>query len=93
MEAASLAMPLVAAEPLDAVALIDRGEGRTDVFEFVVDVQRDFAQADDQAEDGDRGDEDEFGGDDETSFVTDKGVQEAGHGVGLFSVGCWLGCC
>ena len=58
-----------------AEALVDRAEGRADVFEFLVDVGGEFGKSDHHGEDGDRGDEDQFGRDDETGFVVAEGVE------------------
>lgn len=49
-EAAAGEVTLVAAGAAGVVALLNRAEGRADVFEFVVDVERNFAQTDDQTD-------------------------------------------
>ena len=60
-------------------------EGGSDVFEFVVDVEAQFAQSDDESQDGDRGDEHQFSRDNETSVVVQERVEESHECV------LWLG--
>ena len=55
--------------------LVKRTEGVGDVVEFGVDGDGHFAQSDDQAEDRNGGDQDEFGRNDETSFVIPERLQ------------------
>ena len=87
LEAASGEVSLVTAGPLGVVALLNAAEGGTAVFEFVVDVERDFAQSDDQTQNCDRGDQDQFGGNDETGFVVLQGGDELEHLRVSFLVG------
>jgi len=75
----------VATDRLSVVALLHAAEGRTDVFQFVVDVQRQLAQADNQTQNTDRGDQNQFSRDNETSFVVLEGVDELEH-VSVFRV-------
>src|SRR5262249_55815956 len=46
--------------------LVDAAEGTADVFQFAVDVDGNLGEADHHRKDGDRRDEDQFGGDDES---------------------------
>src|SRR5579871_1243847 len=64
--------------------LVDRTECGTDVFQFVVDVQGDFRQTDDQAQHSDGRDQNQLSRNDETSFVVDQGSEERRHGGGTF---------
>jgi len=78
LELAAGGAALVSAAAARVIALLDRSEGRPDVFEFVVDVERDFGEADDQSEHDDRRDEHEFGGNNEAIFVVEQ-CAEARH--------------
>ena len=75
-EVAAGFMPLVTATALSTVTLVEAGEGRADVFEFVVDVEGDFGEAHNHAEDGDGGHQNQFSRDDETSVVVDQFAAE-----------------
>jgi hypothetical protein len=74
----------VAIESTDLVGLIDISERCTHIFEFVVDVEGDFGQPDDHGQDSNGRDEDEFGRNDETSFVVDQLVEQVSHDSSSF---------
>jgi hypothetical protein len=69
----------VSIESTHLVRLVDVAKGSTDVFEFVVDVEGDFRQADDHGQDSNGGDQDKFSRNNETGFVIQEGVKEVGH--------------
>ena len=57
------------------VRLAERTEGVGEIVEFGVDGDGHFTEADHESEDTDGRDEDQFGRNDETSFVIPQGVQ------------------
>ena len=78
-EAAARSVALVAASAADVEALLHTAEGRANVFEFVVNVQGDFAQPDDQTEDSDRRDQNQLRRNNETGFVVLQSTDELEH--------------
>ena len=89
-EAAAVENALVAADRLGVVALLDTAKGRADIFEFVVDVQRNLAETDDQTEDRDGRNQHQFRRDNETGFVILKGSDELEHGRVFRAVGVFV---
>ena len=86
LEAATAHVTFVAASALNTIALLHRSEGRANVFEFVVDIEGEFRQADDHAENGDGGYQDQFSRDNETGVVVDQLAAER-HVSDLFLMG------
>ncbi len=54
---------LVTARALHRIRLIQAAESRTQVFQFVIDIEADFRQSDDHSQYGDRRNDDQFGRD------------------------------
>lgn len=69
----------VAAGSAEAEGLLNAGERTADVFKFIVDVEAQFAEADDQSKDGDGGDEDQFTRNDKAGFVVEQLSSESLH--------------
>lgn len=63
---------LVSVESSEAVALVQRSDGVSHVVQFFNHSVLDLAQTDNQTEDEDRGNENQFSGDDETGFIIEE---------------------
>jgi len=87
VETAAVGVALVAANATDVVALLNGTEGRSDVFEFVVNVQGNFAQTDDQTEDSDGRNQNQLSRNNETGVVVLQSVDELEHGRIFRAVG------
>ncbi len=72
---------LMSRDAIVAVGLIHGPDRRANIFQFLIDAESDFAQSDDQRQDADRGDQNQFGGNDETGVVIPKGDNCVQHGV------------
>ena len=64
------------------VTLAQLAEGTADIFQFVVDVVRDFRQPNDHRQHANRGDQHQFGRDDETVVVIPQGNSKLTGGGG-----------
>ena len=71
-EVRSVGLGFVCVQSGEAVTLIQATDRGGDVFQFFADRLSDFSETHDQTEYGDRGDQDQFGGDHKTSFVVEK---------------------
>ena len=71
---------------VDVERLVDRAEGGSDVFEFVVDSVGDFSKTDDDSENRDRGNQNQLSRNNEAGFVVDQLCEDVRHGVLSFVV-------
>jgi len=78
---AAVARSLVAAGSTRLERLVHRSEGGTDVFQFVIDVSRNFGETNHQSQNSDRGDQDQFARNNETVFVVVELSEGVVHGV------------
>ena len=85
-------LSLAALEALHAERLIHTADGGADVFEFLVDATGDFGESDNHGEDGDGGDQHEFGRDDEAGFVVDQLSENLVVHGGHLSCRGWMIC-
>jgi hypothetical protein len=83
VEVASGPFGTMTTSAVDLVSLADTGKGRSNILKLIVDIQSHFTESNNQPEDSDCGDQNQFCGDDETSFVVEEmsksGVQCEGH--------------
>jgi hypothetical protein len=78
-EDAARRLPLRTGGSIVLVGLIDAADRGTNIFEFMVDIEGDFRQSNNQSENSNRGDQDQFGRDNKTRFVMAQLSQHRSH--------------
>ena len=75
LEVAHFGFAFVTAEAIDTVWLLYAVESSSDVFEFIIDVQCNFAESDNQSENCDCWDKNKFSRNNETGFVVEECIK------------------
>jgi len=77
--AAAKDLAAMSGSTVDLITLPHAGEGRTDIFQLIVNIQGDFAQSHDQPQHSNRGDQNQFRRNNKSSFVVQQVVQASVH--------------